>query len=72
MKTMTKERPLFRSLADVEGHGTSILIPCQPRNGRRFRWLVVAALLMGLWGVGMAGQLASQNILHQGAPIVGP
>lgn len=71
MKSAPKERPLFRSAAGFEGHGSPIVIACQQPRKSRLRWLIPVAVIVGLWGVGMAGQLASQTFLHQGAPVVG-
>ncbi len=62
-------RRLFRSVDEFSSHGSPI-IPCNPRK-RGLRWLVVTAVIVSLWGIGMAGQLATESLLHQGAPVVG-
>ena len=71
MKSAPKERRIFRTVGGFESHGSPIVIPCQQPRKSRLRWIVVVAVLVGLWGMAMAGQLASQTLLHQGAPVVG-
>lgn len=71
MKSAPRERRLFRTVGGFESHGSPIVIPCQRPRKSRLRWLIAVAVLVGLWGIGMAGQLASQTLLHQGAPVVG-
>jgi hypothetical protein len=63
-------RRLFRSGQQLAQGGSSIIIPTQTRK-RGLRWVIVFALVAGLWGLGMAGQLASETLLHQGAPVLG-
>jgi hypothetical protein len=62
-------RRLFSSVDEFSTHGSPI-IPCNPRK-RGLRWLIVTAVLVSLWGIAMAGQLATESLLHQGAPVVG-
>ncbi|MEE4174417.1 MAG: hypothetical protein V2I57_09230 [Xanthomonadales bacterium] len=59
-------RRLFRALEDVGPQGASIVIPCQPKKRHGLRWVIAIAVIVGLWGVGMASQLASESLLHQG------
>ena len=64
-----ERRRLFHSVDEFSYNGSPIL-SCNPRK-RGLRWLVVAAVVVSLWGIGMAGQLATESLLHQGAPVVG-
>ncbi len=50
-------RRLFRTGDDYSARPGTVVIPCSQRR-RRVRWVLLLALLAGLWGFGMAGQLA--------------
>lgn len=61
----TLERPvpirrrLFQSRDEFSALAGSVVIPCSQRR-RRVRWVLLVMLLAGLWGIGMAGQLAEE------------
>lgn len=63
-------RRLFRSASDMTRGSGTIIIPTQTRK-RGLRWVIALAFVAGLWGLGMASQLASETLLHQGAPVLG-
>lgn len=66
MHNLPERRRLFRAVDDVGPQGASIVIPCKPRKRHAMRWVIAIAVIVGLWGVGMASQLASETLLHQG------
>ena len=66
LHSMPERRRLFRSADDIGACGGIIVIPCTRKKRHAFRWVIAIALIVGLWGVGMAGQLASETLLHQG------
>jgi hypothetical protein len=66
MHNLPESRRLFRSSDDIGVRSGPIVIPCTRKKSHVTRWVVAIALIVGLWGVGMASQLASETLLHQG------
>jgi hypothetical protein len=62
---LPERRRLFRTADDIGACGGTIVIPCTPKKNHAFRWLIAVALIVSLWGVGMAGQLATETLQHQ-------
>ncbi len=55
-RTVPIGRRLFHAGEDYSARPGSVLIPCHKRQ-RRTRWVLLVALLAGLWGFGIAAQL---------------
>ena len=66
MHNLPERRRLFRTADDIGPRGGVIVIPCTPKKSHAVRWFIAIAVIVGLWGVGMAGQLANESLLHQG------
>lgn len=66
MHNLPERRRLFRTPDDFGVRSGPIVIPCTRKKSHAVRWVIAIAVIVGLWGVGMAGQLASESLLHQG------
>jgi len=58
-KSVPDSRRLFRTDDVFTSCDNPLVIACQRRR-RRARWVLVAVVLAGLWGFGMAGQMAAE------------
>jgi hypothetical protein len=66
MHSLPERRRLFRTSDDFGVRNGPIFIPCNRKKSHAARWVIAIAVIVGLWGVGMAGQLANESLLHQG------
>ena len=65
LHNLPERRRLFRTADQIGTYGGTIVIPCTRKKNHAFRWVIAVALIVSLWGVGMAGQLASETLQHQ-------